>query len=230
VRGKLALACRILADEGHARTLTGQITARAESHETFWTTRFDVGFSETTTSSLLRVSGAMSVLQGEGMPNPALRLHLGIYNAHPELVCIVHTCPPHCSALSMVGETLRVAHMDAMMFYENCVQLDRWPGGAPANEEGRLICEALRDKRSMLLAHRGLLTTGKTLEEAVYLAVLLEQAAQLHMLAHAVGSVRAMRPSAARQAREFLLKDSTIAATFNYWARCAARKYPEALG
>jgi hypothetical protein len=30
LREKLALACRMLADEGHARTLAGQITVRAD--------------------------------------------------------------------------------------------------------------------------------------------------------------------------------------------------------
>src|SRR5580692_3730168 len=44
---KLALACRLLADEGHARTLAGQITVRAESRETFWTTNFGAGLAET---------------------------------------------------------------------------------------------------------------------------------------------------------------------------------------
>jgi L-fuculose-phosphate aldolase len=120
--------------------------------------------------------------------------------------------------------------MDAMMFYEDCARLDEWPGVPIANEEGRLISEALGRKRSILLAHHGLLTTGKTLEEAVYLAVLLEQAAQLHVLARSAGNIiRAVQPELARQAHDFLLKDSIVGATFNVWARRTARKYPDAL-
>jgi L-fuculose-phosphate aldolase len=225
----LALGCRILADEGHARTLAGQITVRADPRETLWTTSFSSGLAETSIGNLVRVDGEMKTVEGAGMPNPAVRFHLWVYSARPDINCIVHTHPPYCSALSMLGEPLRVAHMDAMMFYEDCGWLQTWPGVPLANEEGRLISEALGQKRSVLLAHHGLLTTGKTIEEAVYLAVLFEQAAQLHMLARAVGGIHTIPHNLAQDAHDFLLKKSIVNGTFNYWARRVARKYPDAL-
>jgi L-fuculose-phosphate aldolase len=226
---KLALACRILADEGHARTLAGQITVRADSCDTFWTTNFGTGFAETSVGNLLRMDNEMKTVEGHGVLNPALRFHIWIYRARPEINCIVHTHPPYCSALSMVGERLAVAHMDAMMFYEDCAYLENWPGVPLANEEGRLISEALQQKRSILLAHHGQLTTGKTLEEAVYLGVLLEHAAQMQVLARSIGDIRSVPHEFARQAHDFLMKDSVITGTFNYWARRTALKYPDTL-
>ena len=92
-----------------------------------------------------------------------------------------------------------------------------------------MISEALGQKRCVLLAHHGLLTTGKTLEEAVYLAVLFEQAAQLQVLARVVGEIRAVPGHLAQEAHDFLLKKSIVNGTFDYWARRVARKYPEAL-
>ena len=227
---KLALACRVLADNGHARTLAGQITLRAQPGDTFWTTNFEAGLGETSVSNLVRIDREMRRVEGQGMPNPAVRFHLWIYAARPELNCIVHTHPPYVSALSMLGQSLSVAHMDAMMFYEDCGWLENWPGVPVANEEGRVICEALGEKRSVLLAHHGLLTTGRKIEEAVYLAVLLEQAAQLQLQARAAGDIREVPQSLARAARDFMLKDAIVAATFNYWARQAAGKHPEAVG
>jgi L-fuculose-phosphate aldolase len=229
LREKIALACRMLAEEGHARGLAGQVSIRAEPRETFWTTSFGTGFAETRVSNLLRMDSEMKVLEGEGMLNPAIRFHLWVYGARPQTNCIIHTHPPHASALSMVGEPLIVSHMDAMMFYEDCAYLPNWPGVPVANEEGRIIAEALGEKRSILLAHHGLLTTGKTVEEAIYLAVLLEQAAQLQLRACAVGEFRPVRPEFGREAHDFLLKDSIVNGTFNYWARSMARKFPEAL-
>ncbi|MGH9435303.1 MAG: aldolase [Terriglobia bacterium] len=228
-REKLALACRMLADDGHARTLAGQITARADIPDTYWTTNFAAGLAGTTASNLVRVDSEMRVVEGEGMANPAVRFHLWIYGARPELNCIVHTHPPYSSALSMTGEPLRVAHMDAMAFFEDCALLQHWPGVPLANEEGRLISEALGKKRSILLAHHGLLTTGSSLEEAVYLAVLFEQAAQLQVLAGLVGEVRDVPRELALKARDFLLKDSIIKGTFNYWVRRVAQRHPDVL-
>jgi L-fuculose-phosphate aldolase len=229
LREKIALACRMLADEGHARTLAGQITVRADAPETLWTTTWAAGFAEASVSNLLRVDSEMRTLEGSGMPSPALRFHLWIYRARRDVNCVVHTHAPYCSALSMVAGGLAVSHMDAMVFHEDCAWLEQWPGVPVANEEGELISKALGQKRSILLAHHGLLTTGKTLEEAVYLAVLLEQAAQLHVLARSIGTIRSVEPHLSQQAHDFLLKDKLVSSTFDYWARRMARKYPEAL-
>ena len=220
---KLALACRILAREGHARTLAGQVTLRADQPGTFWTTPFGIGFAEITVAHLLCMDSEMRTVNGEGMANPAVRFHLWLYRAHPQINCIVHTHPLYSSALSMVGQPLAVAHMDATMFHNDCAWLQDWPGVPLANEEGRLISEAIGTRRAILLAHHGLLTTGKTLEEAIYLAVLFEQAAQLQVLAQSIGTIRAVAPELAQQAHDFLLKDSVVNATFEYWARQIAR-------
>jgi L-fuculose-phosphate aldolase len=60
--------------------------------------------------------------------------------------------------------------------------------------------------------------------------VLLEQAAQLHLLARLSGEIQAVPPAHARQAHDFLLKREFIDATFNYWARGTAKKsHPDAL-
>ena len=93
----------------------------------------------------------------------------GFTKADPDVKAIVHTHPPFASALSMTGKALAVAHMDASVFYEDCGHLQVWPGVPIADEEGRLISEALGDKRAVLLDNHGFLTVGATLEEAVYL-------------------------------------------------------------
>lgn len=229
LRQKLALACRTLAEEGHARTLAGQITLRSDPRDTFWTTNWATGFAEVSVNSLLRVDSEMKTLEGDGAANPAVRFHLWIYRARPELNCIVHTHAPYCSALSMVGARLAVSHMDAMMFHEDCAWLEEWPGVPLANYEGELIANALGQKRSILLAHHGLLTSGKTLEEAVYLAVLLEQAAQLQVRASSIGPIRPVNPERSQEAHDFLLRDRLVNSTFDYWARRMARKFPDAL-
>ena len=80
---KLALACRMLAAEGHGSGLAGQVTARGAEPGTYWTMCFGLGQEESTASSVLLVDDDLQVLQGEGMPNPANRFHLWIYRARP---------------------------------------------------------------------------------------------------------------------------------------------------
>ena len=223
----LALTCRILAREGHESGLAGQITARDDTPGRFRTLAFGWGFDEATAERTVLVDDDLRPLGDDGRPladppaiaNPATRFHLWIYRARPDVRSIVHTHPPYASALTMTGQPLRVAHMDATPFADQCAFLPAWPGLPVADDEGRIISEALGPRHSILLAHHGLLTAGRSVEEACYLAVLLERAARLQVRAQAAGTIQDMDQALAREAGSFLLKESIVRATFAYWGR-----------
>ena len=221
---KVALACRILDHDGHESALAGQVSARGEEAGTYWTLRFGLGFDEARESNVLLIDEDLNVLAGEGMANPANRFHLWIYRARPETNAIVHTHPPHASALSMIAEELIVSHMDTCVLYENCAYLPEWPGVPIGDEEGEIISAALGDKQAVLLAHHGLLTAAQTMEEAAVLAFYVERAAKLQLMARAVGPIRRLKPELAREARRYRSSPKYITATFNYLARRVLRE------
>ncbi len=223
---KLAIACRKLARDGHCSTLAGQITVRHDQ-KSYWTAPLKDGFANVRQSTVIRVSDKMEVLEGNEIPNPGMQFHLWIYKNRSDIKAIVHTHPPYASALSMTGRPLAVAHMDAAVFYGDCGHLKEWPGVPIADEEGRLISEALEDNRAVLLDNHGFLTVGATLEEAVYLAVLFENAAQMQMIAEATGVVKPIKPGPAQEAHDFLLQAPVINATFNSWANEILRLFPD---
>jgi len=183
---KLALTCRLLAADGHESGVAGQITCRAKEQGSFWTLKFGLGFDEATSADFIRVGQDLETLEGEGTPNPATRFHLWVYKARPDLNCIVHTHPPAVSALSMIGEPLAVAHMDATLFHDDCAWLESWPGLPIADDEGRIISAALGDKHAILLAHHGQLSAGKTIQQAAVLALMFERVARTQLAARAM--------------------------------------------
>ncbi len=222
------LAARILAQEGHCSGLAGQITQRL-ADGTYRTLPLGRGFDEARSADVLRVDENLDVIEGAGIPNPAVRFHLWIYRKRPDVTAIVHTHPPKGSALSMLGRPLVSAHMDAAMLYDDCAFLAQWPGVPVADEEGRLISEALGDKRTILLAHHGILAAGRTIAEATYLAVCLENAARLQLDAEQAGTIKPIDPAHGRAAREFLRQPAIVNATFAWLARRALRADPAAL-
>jgi L-fuculose-phosphate aldolase len=213
---KLALACRILAAEEHGSALAGQCTVRGDQPGTYWTMRFGLGLDEILADNLLLV--------GDGMPNPSNRFHLWIYRQRPEVGSIIHTHPPHVSALSMIGEPLAVAHMDTAVFWDDCAYLAEWPGVPIGDEEGRIISGVLGTKRAALLAHHGLVTACGTVEEAAMLALFMERAAKLQLLARAAGKIKPIGPTEAQEAHDYRLRASIIGATFCYFARKALKE------
>jgi L-fuculose-phosphate aldolase len=224
VKQKLALACRILAMEGHESGLAGQLTARGPKPGTYYALRFGLGLDEITAGNLLLVDDDLNVVEGEGMPNPSNRFHLWIYRARAEVGSIMHTHPPHVSALSMIGMPLAVSHMDTTLFFEDCAWLREWPGTPIGDEEGRIISEALGDKKAILLAHHGQLTATASVEHALVMALFLERAAELQLLAMSAGAIRTIDPALAREAHDYRHKPKVIDASFAYYARRALRQ------
>lgn len=229
-RQKLALTCRILFDGGHDSGLAGQITCRAEDADTFYTQPLGQGFDEITHDGLLRVDQDLKTLDGRGIPNPANRFHTWVYRARPDVNCIIHTHPLYVSALSMLETPLVVSHMDMTPLYDDCAFLARWPGIPVGNEEGEIISTALGNKRAILLAHHGMLVTGKTVEEACLLALLMERAARLQLTAMQAGTIQPIAAELASEAHDWTSTPKRHAVTFDYYARRALRNHPDCLG
>jgi L-fuculose-phosphate aldolase len=226
---KMALSCRMLWDNGHESALAGQISVRADKPGTYWMLSFGLGFDEACASNIVLVDDDLNVIEGGGMVNPSNRFHLWIYRHRADVNAIIHTHPPYCSALSIIGEPLVVSHMDTSMFYDDCAYLAEWPGPPIGDEEGELILGALGNKRAILLAHHGQLCACNTLEEAAVLALFFERAARMQLTARAAGTIKPLDPRAAKEAHDYRLKPSYIGATFHYFARRVLKQSDEVL-
>lgn len=170
------------------------------------------------------------MIGGQGIPNPANRFHTWIYRERPDVNCIIHTHPAHVAALSMLEAPLVVSHMDTCPLYEDCAFLEDWPGVPVGNEEGEIISKALGDKRAILLSHHGQLVVGATIEEACMLAILIERAARLQLMAMAAGAIKPIPPALAIEAHDWISTPKRDAVTFAYYARRALRRHPDCLG
>jgi len=226
---KLALTCRILFDAGHDSGLAGQITARASEPDCYYTQQLGLGFDEISVSNLLLVDQDLTRISGQGMPNPANRFHTWVYKEHPEINCIIHTHPFHVATLSMLEQPLIVSHMDTCPLFDDCAFLADWPGIPVGNEEGVMISAALGDKRALLLAHHGLLVTGRTVEEALMLAHLIEKAAKMQLTAMAAGNIQPIKSELAKEAHDWISTSKRYQAFFAYYARRSLRTHETCL-
>jgi len=228
-RARLTRSAWILADEGHESGLAGQLTARGPDEGTFWTLPLGLAFDEAEESSWLLIDDALNVLAGEGShgirePNPATRFHLWVYRARRDVQAIVHTHPPAASALAAAEQPLVVAHMDATPLFEDTAFLAQWPGLPTADREGEVIAGGLGAKHAMLLAHHGILTAGRSVQEAAFLAVFMERMARQQLDASTIGGSKPVAAEEARRARDFLRTDRIMDITFDAWVRRAERR------
>ena len=54
-------------------------------------------------------------------------------------------------------------------------------------ERGKAVARALGDRRALILRNHGIVTAGTTIEEAVFIAIKLERACRIQMLAEQAG-------------------------------------------
>ena len=78
-----------------------------------------------------------------------------------------------------------------------------------------------------LRSNHGMLTAGKSIEEATYLAIQFERAARAQILAESMGTIKPITEEAAREAHDFTLKDAIVIGTFNSWAEELLRLQPD---
>jgi L-fuculose-phosphate aldolase len=226
---KLTLACRILAADGHDSVVPGLVSARTAKPDLYLTLPMGVGFEEVTPRQMLTVDKNLDVVEGRGKPPKAVGFLIKIHQLRPDITCAIHTHAEHAAALSMVGEPLAVAHMDATMFHDDCAYLKEWPGNPVTELEGELISRALGSKRAILLANHGLATVGQTIEEAAWMALCFERAAKMQVRARSIGALTSIDPAFARDAHDYMTDPTMVSTQFRRFARRALRQDPDCL-
>lgn len=220
IEEKLAAACRMLFKNGHDSMLSGQVSARVADN-CILTQRLGLGLDEIYTDNLLIVNRELEVVSGTGMPNPANRFHFSLYDARPDVHCIVHTHAFYASTLSMLGVPLIISHMDSCLLYEKVGFLPEWPGVPVSSLEGELFASTIGQNKALLLAHHGLLVVAGSVEEAFVLAVKFERAAKMQLSAMAAGVIQSVDAVLAREARDWVSQPKRIQASYAYYWRKA---------
>ena len=217
----LVIASRVCADHGVIDAY-GHVSVRsAERPDRYWMSRA-VAPELITEADLveLDLDSQATMEKPPALYNERF-IHGEIYKLRPDVNAIVHTHSPAASALAAAKVPLVVAHMDATPLFEDMVFLPEWPGLPTADREGELISASLGTAHALLLAHHGLLTAGRSVQEACFLAVFMERMARLQLNAAAVGGVVPIDAVQARRARDFLRTDRIMNITFDAWVRKA---------
>ncbi|KIW88612.1 uncharacterized protein Z519_10658 [Cladophialophora bantiana CBS 173.52] len=186
----MAAAFRHWAREGFVEGISGHISVRdPENHEVFWTNPLGVHFGLLKASDMIAVNLAGKVVGGNTTrpPNAAgFLIHSEVHKARPDVVAICHAHTVYGKAWSVFGKPLEMLTQDSCKFYKAHSVYNSFGGVVLASEEGAQIAKALGPtNKACILRNHGLLTVGKTVDEAAFLFLSLEHACQGQLLAEA---------------------------------------------
>lgn len=205
-KAQLAAAFRIFARYGFDEGIAGHITARdPECPSHFWVNPYATHFSRIKVSDLLRVDENGKVVEGTKRTNKAaFSIHSTIHEARPDVVSIAHAHTIHGRAWASLDRPLDPIIQEACAFYEDHIVFDEYNGLVLERDEGERIAARLGDRRAAILRHHGLLTVGRSVEEAVWWFITMDRCCQVQLLAEAAGKPRVMTDQEAQLAhRQF---------------------------
>jgi ribulose-5-phosphate 4-epimerase/fuculose-1-phosphate aldolase len=186
---RLAASFRLFARFGFDEGVAGHITVRDPEHpDCFWVNPFGVYFGQIRVSDLILVDEQGEVIQGHYPVNTAaFAIHSRIHAARPEVVASAHAHSIYGKSWSSLGRLLDPITQDACAFYEDHAVFDDYTGVVYETSEGDRLAEALGQKKAIILRNHGLLTVGRTVDEAVWWFITMERSCQAQLLAEAAG-------------------------------------------
>ena len=186
---RLAAAFRLFARFGYDEGVAGHITARdPENPECFWVNPFGVHFGQIKVSDLILVDHKGEVVQGNYPVNTsAFAIHSRVHAARPDAVAAAHAHSMYGKAWSSLGRLLDPITQDACAFYEDHALFDDYTGVVYETSEGDRIAQTLGSRKAVILRNHGLLTVGRTIDEAVWWFITMDRSCQAQLLAEAAG-------------------------------------------
>ncbi|MCO4864429.1 class II aldolase/adducin family protein [Cupriavidus sp. WGlv3] len=204
---RLAAAFRLFSKFGFDEGVAGHITARdPEFPDTFWVNPFGVHFSQVRVSNLIRCDHHGDVVEGDYPVNAAaFAIHSRVHQTRPDAVAAAHSHSTYGRAWSTLGRPLDALTQDVCAFYHDHAVYDDFGGVVVELDEGQRIANALGQNKAAILQNHGLLTVGKTVDEAAWWFITMERSCQVQLLAEAAAArtqapLKVIADAAARQA------------------------------
>ncbi|VUC25719.1 unnamed protein product, partial [Clonostachys rosea] len=187
----LAGAFRVFARKGYTEGLAGHISLRdPEKKDCFWTNPFGVHFGMIKVSDLLLLNEEGQTIGGAThLPGNAagFQIHSHLHKRYPHVNAACHTHSKYGKAYSAFGKRLEMINQDSLVFHGDAHGVYKEFGGVVLEEsEGQRLADCLGEKgKGLILLNHGLLTVGKTVDEAAYLYTLMERSCEVQLLADA---------------------------------------------
>jgi ribulose-5-phosphate 4-epimerase/fuculose-1-phosphate aldolase len=226
---RLAGAFRIFGEFGYAEGGAGHISVRdPEYNDYFWTNPFGMHFSHIRVSDLVMVNHEGEVVEGNHKINMgAFSIHSQIHEVHPEIEAVAHSHSMYGKVWSSLGRLLDPISQESCAFYQDHIVFGDNAGLIENTQEGRGLAEALGNSKACILLNHGLLTVGRSVEEAVYWYITMERCCQAQIIAESIGKPILIDSSRASYTRDQLFTYEAGRFYFQPYWQHVSKTYPD---
>ncbi len=226
IKQTLISAGKVLVAEGQDDFTRGHISMRhPDNPGLFYMKAHSIGLDEITLENILTIDLEGNVVAGTAKRHSEVYIHSEILKVRPDLNCVIHTHPPYSVALSASGRPVRALSQPSALFYKDVGVYTDTINLIRDHDMGRGVARALGPHRAVLLKNHGVVVCGRSIEETVISVIMLENAAQVQMIAEAAGDCAPEFPEAdIRKLQNDISRPEQFIVNFDYLARRVKRR------
>ena len=223
-REKLADAGRILEIEGQGDYCMGHVTLRTpENPDRILMKAGGMGLEEMTPDNIVTINIEGEKVAGTHQRHNEVFIHSEIMRVRPEIQSVVHTHAPHSVIFSSLGKPLQPVGHPGAAFSDGLPVFSETTDLIVTQELGKAVARCLGQHQVLLLRNHGIVTAGRTLEEAIYLALVLEKACWMQLVAESAGGAKLVTSPEEARAKKRITRAENQINLFNYMVRRVAR-------
>jgi L-ribulose-5-phosphate 4-epimerase len=211
-------ACHILSRQKLVEAF-GHVSARIPDTEFFLLTP-RIGLALIKESDLLTVNLRGEVVEGSRQPPSETWLHTAIMKAKPKVNAITRIHARMANIFSVTDRKLEPVHNHGSFFADG-VPVFSTPELISTAKLGDEVAQSLGDKPAILLRGNGQVTVGRTIPEAVMMAIYLEEAAEVLYGALQIGTPIPLTPDESKQRQIEALPPVDLERAWQFFKHCA---------
>jgi len=213
-------ACRILSEKKLVEGF-GHVSARIPNTELFLLTP-RIGLALVEEPDLLTVNFQGEVVDGHCQPPSEAWLHTAIMKSKPQVNAITRIHGRVANMFSVTDRKLEPVHNHGS-FFSGGVPVFHTPDLITTERLGSEIAHVLDDKPALLLRGNGQVTVGRTIPEAVMMAIYLEEAAEVLYGALQIGQPIPLSLDESRQRQIEALPPVDLERAWNFFKHSVER-------
>ena len=137
---------------------------------------------------LVRVDREGNQVEGSSNPSSEVAMHLFAYRSRPDCKACVHSHPPYSTAFAVAGIPLAEDILPEVVVFVGGIPLAEYaPPGTGAVPES--LAPFIEENNAFLLRNHGLLTIGRSVDEALNRHETVEHFAKVVHLARQLGNI-----------------------------------------
>ena len=212
----IVTACRILS---HKRLVEGfgHVSARIPHTETFLITP-RIGLALVEEDDLLLMNTRCEVVEGRQPAPFEAWLHAAVMKLQPRINAITRIHARVANMFSVTDRRLEPVHNHGS-FFAGGVAVFSTPDLISTEELGSAVAHLLGDDPALLLRGNGQVTVGRTIPEAVMMAVYLEEAAEVLYGALQIGKPIPLTENESKQRQSEALPPVDMERAWNFFKR-----------